>query len=224
MAGFGITYFNGITAGNPVKIYNPNDPETPNSTVNNVCLGYSGYYIEGQPYGTNTITWSEENASPNSGFSWSQTGNRAYFNFYYVTTQPRYLKGTVTNGCGSFSRTFAFVPFNCNGTGNPCEEFSKNRQFTITPNPATDQVKIDVINRPPPPPDCESAVPVYKSGVGRIFSVVNVYNRLGTLVKTYRAANSKNAVINIKSLIAGSYMVEIISGTYKEKHQVIVQK
>ena len=53
---------------------------------------------------------------------------------------------------------------------------------------------------------------------------MNIYNNLGTLVKSYKTNNAKSATIQIGNLNIGSYMVEIIQADYIEKQQIIVQK
>ena len=95
--------------------------------------------------------------------------------------------------------------------------------FTISPNPASDQIKIGIVSKPAPPPPCLKTPPQNKSGVGYTFSVVNIYNKLGILQKSVKTNDASSINIPISSLIAGIYNVEIISGTYIEKKQVIIQ-
>jgi subtilisin family serine protease len=224
--GFGATYKNGVTSGNPVAIYFPSQGN--NNTFNNVCIGYGGVpnvYIDGQPYGTNNLTWSVPNGYATSAFSlYTGYGNRTYFAWNYGgTTPPGYIQGTVNNSCGTYSQIFAFQQVNC-GTpgGDPCTQAKGVNYFTISPNPAIDIIKIGIANKPPPI-KCNNLRALNTSN-GIVFSTVNVYNNVGTLVKSYNTKNAKAATIQIGNLIAGSYLVEIIQSDYIEKQQIILQK
>ena len=222
--GFGASYKNGITDGNPVAIYFPNQPPY---NFNNVCTGYGfpNVYVDAQPYGANNVIWSVPSGYATSAFSLQQqNGNRAYFNWNYGgSTPPGYLQASVTNGCGSFSQIFAFQQVNC-GTpgGDPCGKAMEEKYFTVSPNPANDVIKIGIANRPPPV-ECKQ-LKALNSPRGISFSNVNIYNNLGVVVKSYRANETKQTIMQIGNLIAGNYMVEISTGDYTEKHQIIVQK
>ena len=220
---FGATYKNGITDYiNPI-FYDPNLP----NNVNGVCIGFAfpNNYIDGQPVGSsdNSILWGNPVPVPNSGgFSlFQQIGNRGYFRFLFNTPTVGLVQGTVV-GCGSYTRTFAFVPVNCNPMGgNPCDVAKTVNYYTISPNPATDQIVIGVGDRHAPV-SCD----FLKSGStpsGITFYAVNIYNNLGTLVKSYKSSEGKQATIQIGNLITGNYVVEIITSDYVEKQQIIVQ-
>lgn len=220
MPGYGASYFNGVS-DNPVMFYDPNNLTT---SVNTVCSEYGPYFIDASPYGTDFTTWSEASGYPANGtLTFSQpSANRGRF---YFTSGIAYLRGTVSNSCGSYSQVFAFQRANCLPIGqDPCARGMKDyKLFTISPNPATVQIKVGVTSRPIPPPPCSKVIPENKAGLGYTFSAVNIYNKLGTLVKSHKGKNSKNAILSVHNLIAGTYMVEIISGTYKEQQQIIVQ-
>ena len=222
---FGASYKDGRVAGNPVAIYFPNQPPY---NFNNVCIGYNGVpnvYIDAQPAGANNVTWSVPNGYATTAFSlYAGYGNRAYFGWNYGgSTPPGYIQASVSNGCGSNTQIFAFKQVNC-GTpgGDPCTGGKGINYFTVSPNPASDQIKIGVTNKPPPI-NCKM-LKALNSSNGIIFSVVNVYNNLGTLVKSYKTKNAKSATIQIGNLVAGSYQVEIIQDDYVEKQQIIIQK
>ena len=224
---FGATYNNGTgTAnGNPV-IFIPGQEGNPNY-YNNICIGYGfpNLYIDGQPYGANNVNWSVPNGYATNAFSiQQQNDNRVYFSWNYggFNNPPGYVKGTINNACGSMSQIFAFKQINC-GTqgGDPCSIAKDINYFTITPNPANDIINIGIYNKP---------APIYcnkynalNTPNGIIFSAVNIYDRLGILVKSYRTKDAKKATIQIDNLIAGSYIVEIIQNDYSEKQQIIVQ-
>ena len=219
--GFGASYFNGIS-NNPIQWYDPNNPVT---SLNNVCSEYGPYYIDASPYGTNSTTWSIPSGFPyNGSLSWSQTSpNRVSF---YFTGGVAYLKGTVVNNCSSYSQIFAFKSTNCLPIGtDPCAKSLKEYHlFTISPNPASNQIKIGIVSKPAPPPPCLKGIPQNKTGVGYTFSVVNIYNKLGILQRSVKTNDASSIIIPTFSLIAGIYNVEIISGTYIEKKQIIIQK
>ncbi len=223
---FGATYKNGVTDGNPVAFYIPSQGNS--NIINNVCIGYNGppnVYIDAQPGGTNNVTWSVPNGYATTAFSlYTGYGNRAYFGWNYGGNNPSgYIQANVNNGCGSFSYIFAFKQINCGTSGgDPCLAAKAVNYFTISPNPANDNITIGIGNRLPPP-KCNNLKALNTSN-GIVFSNVNVYNNLGTLVKTYKTKNVKKATIPLSNLVAGSYQVEIIQDDYIEKQQIIVQK
>jgi hypothetical protein len=221
---FGATYKNGITDFLNPALYNPSNPT---SNINGVCMGYAfpNNYIDGHPFGSseNSVIWSNPTPVPNSsGFSlFQQIGNRGYFNFLFSGQAVGLVQGTVI-GCGSYTSTFAFTLVNCNPTGgNPCDVAKTVNYYTVSPNPATDQISIGVGNRNAPI-TCD----FLKAGNtpnGITFSAVNIYNNLGTLVKSYKSSEGKQATIQIGNLTTGNYLVEIITTDYVEKQQIIVQ-
>lgn len=223
---FGATYKDGRVSGNPVAIYFPNQGN--NNLFNNVCIGYNGIpnvYIDAQPSGSNNISWSVPSGYATTAFSlYTGYGNRAYFAWNYGgATPPGYIQASVSNGCGTFSQIFAFKQINCNPTGgDPCGYAKEVNYYTISPNPATDIINIGTTNRPPPI-NC-NGLRALNGNNGVIFSQVNIYNHLGTIIKSYRTINAKTASIKVGNLITGSYLVEIIQGDYIEKQQLIIQK
>jgi bacillolysin len=224
--GFGAIYKNGVTEGNSVAIYFPSQGN--NNLFNNVCIGYGfpNVYIDAQPYGTNNAIWSVPNGYATSAFSLNQqNGNRAYFSWNYggLNNPPGYLQASVSNTCGNFSQIFAFKQINCNPTGgNPCDIAAKTKYFTVSPNPASEVINIGIGNKPAPI-ECPPLNSLNgKNGI--TFSQVNIYNNLGVLLISSKTNNSKQSQINIGKLETGTYTVEIITGNYIEKQQIIVQK
>jgi bacillolysin len=223
--GFGASYKNGVTGGNPVAIYFPNQGS--NNIFNNVCIGFGfpNVYVDAQPYGTSSVAWSVPSGYSTSAFSLNQqNGNRAYFSWNYGgTTPPGYLQASVSNTCGNFSQIFAFKQVNCNPTGgNPCDIAAKTKYFTVSPNPARDIINIGIGNKPAPI-ECP-ALNSLNGKNGITFSQVNIYNNLGSLLISSKTNNSKQSQINIDRLKAGIYSVEIITGDYIEKQQIIIQE
>lgn len=221
---FGVTYKDGITDFKPVSSYTQN----PN-VINNVCMGYinPNVYLNVQPNGASNVTWIVLNGEvPPNFMVQEQTPSKVYFNWRFGGTNPVcYLKGNITNACGSFEQTYAFQQVNCGTTGpggNPCTQAKGTNFYSISPNPAKENITISVSNRHAPI-QCSrySAITTDK---GIIFSVVNVYDKLGTLKKSFKTSNVKQASIHISDLIAGSYVVEIIQNDYIERQQIIIQK
>lgn len=220
---YSASYSNGRTSGLPIAIYYPNNPPY---NYNNVCIGstFPNVYAAAIPYGATNVVWSVPSGYESNTYGIvSQSNNRAYFAWNFAAPNPpAYLQATVTNSCGSYSNIFAFQQFNCGTQGDPCA-FTKNQKyFTVSPNPTSSFIKIGIGNKPPPY-EC----PLMKSmttSKGIIFSTVNVYDRQGSLLKSMQQKDAKSATVGLDNLIAGSYTVEIISGDYKESHQIIVQK
>jgi hypothetical protein len=224
-AGFGAYYKNGVSTL-PVKIYDPFDPI---NSVNDVCIGYGfpNTYIDAQPYGGGNVYWSIASGYPSSsGFSLlQQSNNRAYFSFNYQGATTGYLEASISNACGAMNQVFAFKQINCNTTGgDPCEIVRTTKYFTVSPNPSTiGVIKIGIANKPIPI-ECVRLANSFKLNNGIIISSVNVYNNLGTLLKTLKNVDKKEITINTSGFIPGSYLVEITSGKYVEKQVLIVQQ
>ncbi len=217
---YGIQYFDGVTPYQPVKLYRANDPE---GSINYVCLGYNNYYVEGFPTGASNMVWSEVYPQSGSGFYWYQSGNKAYFQFNVLTTQPRYLKGVLTNSCGTFELIFSFLPHNCNGGGDPCSRTGETQPyFSMSPNPADGQIRIGGVSSKPAPPVCAKTPPSTDEGGDFTFSQINIYTQAGKLVIAQNYKGAKQTLINTSRLIAGNYLVEIISGSIIEKKQLVI--
>lgn len=218
--GFGVIYSDGKTAGNPVIIYNPNDP---NGSANPVCIGYSfpNTYIDASPYGNTTGVWSVPVGYAHNGFSLTQqTGNRAYFSFNYSGAPNGFLKYTVTNSCSSSSQIFSFKQVNCGTQGDPCSFAKTQKYFTISPNPADGFIKIGISSKPAPP-DCD----FYKSlrtEKGLVFSKINIYTNSGIKIREASCKNSRQATISTSNLTPGIYLVEIIQENYIERQHLII--
>ena len=53
---------------------------------------------------------------------------------------------------------------------------------------------------------------------------MKIFDFQGTLKKYQKLNSVKTSKINISGLISGNYFIEIISGNYKEKHQLLIQQ
>ncbi|HEY8657970.1 MAG TPA: M43 family zinc metalloprotease [Hanamia sp.] len=104
------------------------------------------------------------------------------------------------NSCGTSLRTHgeAYVP--------PC-----NNAFAISPNPASASINVA--------PAAGNA----QLSANTTIDEIRIYDLQGNLKRYQRFNKSTSATMNIQGLINGSYFVEIISGTIKEKHQLVIQ-
>jgi Papain family cysteine protease/Secretion system C-terminal sorting domain len=223
---FSASYKNGVTANNPLAIYFSSSP----SNFNNVCLGYNGVpnvFIEGQAIGASNLTWSipsgyNDNGPFNLYTGYGTNGNRAYFGWPFGgPTYPGYIKGTVSNSCGTYTQIFAFQQVNCGTTVDPCATAKESNYFTISPNPASDNIQIGVSSKPAPI-GCKG-VSAIATPKGIVFSKVNIYNSMGVLLKSYKTTDAKSMTIQITDLQQGVYTVEIMQEDYSEKQQIIIK-
>lgn len=108
---------------------------------------------------------------------------------------------TSTNVCGVSAATYkgVYVP--------PC-----NNYYMVSPNPAASDVSVSTD---------ESKT---QSASSETFDEVRIYDFQGTLKKYQKFNKVKTAMINISGLNNGNYFIEISDGTYKERHQLLIQK
>lgn len=102
------------------------------------------------------------------------------------------------NTCGASSQTHANAYV-------PCDNF-----FRISPNPATNSVTVSIV--------ADKATDSGKAD----FEEARIYDLKGNLKKQQRFGKTKTGNIDISLIPNGTYLVEIISGGYKEKHQLII--
>ena len=104
------------------------------------------------------------------------------------------------NSCGTSLQTHAeaYVP--------PC-----GYAFAVSPNPASASINVA--------PVAGNA----QLSANTTIDEIRVYDLQGNLKKDQKFNKATSASMNIQGLINGSYFVEIISGTIKEKHQLIIQ-
>ncbi len=103
---------------------------------------------------------------------------------------------------------------------------NSSKLYNISPNPASEQIKIGVSEKtttvecPILPPQIKSMI---DSKEGITFSEVNIYNSFGALVLSAQTNKAKEFVIPLKTLKAGLYLVQISEGNLTEGHQIIVE-
>ncbi len=129
--------------------------------------------------------------------------------------QPDFISAYLTNSSYNFDD-----PTNL----NPCSNVS--RLYNISPNPASEQIKI-VVSEKTSLIDCLALNPKIKSIIdsqnGITFSEVNIYNSVGTLVLSKQMNKAEEFTLPLKELAAGLYLVQITEGEYTEKHKIIVE-
>lgn len=83
--------------------------------------------------------------------------------------------------------------------------------YYMSPNPASSDIIISTVES------------TSQSQTDRSITAINVYNQQGIMKKQKKFAKVKTASMSISDLANGTYVVEIISGDYKEQKQLIVQ-
>lgn len=194
---FGATYSNGRVNNLPIAYYFP--PQGSNNIFNEVCIGatFPNLFADAQPIGASSVVWNVPSGYQTPVFSFmQQTGNRAYFGFNYnPSNSPGYLQATVSNSCGSSSNIFGFKQLNCGTQTDPCA-FAKNQKyFTVSPNPTSRFIKIGIGSKPPPD-ECP-LMKTMTTSKGIVFSIVNVYDRQGSLLKTMQQKEAKSATVGL---------------------------
>jgi hypothetical protein len=101
---------------------------------------------------------------------------------------------------------FSYVVINTNQPW-PCDGY----YFTMAPNPASSDITVSAIENSS------------KSGTVRSITGINIYNQQGMLRKQKQFGKVKKASLSISDLANGVYIVEIISGDYKERKQLLVK-
>jgi hypothetical protein len=113
------------------------------------------------------------------------------------------------NGCGASSRTYKNVKTACwGGGGGP-------GAFSVSPNPASGTVIVSTKNT-------TSVQSENKSYSG--FDEVRIFDVTGNFKKKLKFDKAKTVNINVSDLISGTYFVEIVSGGYIERQQLIIQR
>ena len=163
--------------------------------------------------GATSVTWSKIASSP-TNITWTPSGNNLNFYFYNLN-QTAVFQISASNTCGTTAQQYGFKSVTCGGGGGGC------LQFAISPNPAQGTLKVIVPDIPAP---CDGPTPnnsVNKSSLG--ITQIKVYDQSGTLKAQKTYSKSKQASLDVSSLKAGVYFVDISDGTTSERQQVIIQ-
>ena len=161
--------------------------------------------------GATSLTWTKVSSSNVVNFT--QNGNNIGF-YLFGNNQYVIFQLDASNACGTTSQQFKWLSADCGG-GSGCS------QFTVSPNPAQGTLKVIVPDIPAP---CDGPVlnnSTSKSSLG--ISEIKIYDQSGTLKAQKKYGKSKQASLDVSSLKAGVYFVDISDGTTSERHQVIIQ-
>ncbi len=120
---------------------------------------------------------------------------------------------------------------------DPCNNpptWNKIKLYNISPNPASEQIKITVAlgtTEKPIPIECPTNPNPYPPKIkkmldskeGITFSEVNIYNNFGMLVLSEQRSKAKEFSIPLGKLKKGLYLVQISEGEHTERHQIIIE-
>ncbi len=204
------------------------------SYVNNLCLGYTsnGYLVATIPSGS-SVTFTAL-----SGLTTAyRNATSVYFTLSPGGSGIGYIRVTSTSVCGIDTQEMAFRITNCGtpsypGDPNPTDPCNNPpRLYNISPNPASEQIKIGIADRgvipiqcpTNPNPKINAMNAVIDSKEGITFSEVNIYNSFGMLVLSKQTNKAKEFTIPLKTLKTGLYLVQISEGEHVERHQVIIE-
>ncbi len=153
--------------------------------------------------GATSVVWQKNTSTPTT-LLWDQTGNDLLISFRGVN-QTGNFSLTVSNTCAIVSKDYIFKSVTC------------SQMFRVSPNPASNNLTISTIED-----NTMAASKEYTND--KSFSEIRVFDMQSNLKKYQRFNKAKQATINISDLRLGIYIVEVSNGTYKERHQLSVQK
>lgn len=160
--------------------------------------------------------------------SWGQTGDRFHLSVY----GGGYFTNGLTDIDINSNYVDVFVPNNGNNisvyvwAANSCGQ-SYNSPWGITYSPNYGCYGRSYYVLSPNPAQSSVTVSLNKTKTDAAhssFDQVNVYDQQGNLKLMKKFGKVKSSSINVSNLINGIYIVEISSGTYKERQQLIIKK
>jgi hypothetical protein len=151
-----------------------------------------------------SIVWSKVFPTTPNGVTWSQSNGNAGIVFKSIG-QTIGLRVTATNGCGSSEKVYAFKTVSC----------GLRQMFTVSPNPASSVAIVSVV---------DNLGSNMEKQEGSNFSEIRIYDVTGVVRKIQKFNKVRSGSINLSGLDKGFYFIEISDGTYKEKHQLLIQK
>ncbi|MHB1177295.1 MAG: T9SS type A sorting domain-containing protein [Daejeonella sp.] len=110
------------------------------------------------------------------------------------------IEAEAINGCGTSARTYkgVYVP--------PCDGY-----YAAFPNPASSEVTVAKNEKS-------------KNTDAKPIEIVRVYDLQGNLKKQQKYSRVRSVGLNVSQLPDGMYYVEVVSGTYKERIQLLIRK
>jgi len=154
--------------------------------------------------GSNPI-WSRLSASP-SNTTWGQINDNLTF-YFWAVGQTAVYRISSSNTCGTTSYDYGFKSIQCET--DPCAT-----QYTVAPNPATEESTI-IINIPAP---CD---PMIQSQT--FDGSISVYDHMGNLKKKEKYKTYHDYKLNLHGLKTGLYFIEIYDGKTIQKKTIFVE-
>lgn len=225
--GLGLPTFDGgyISGGNWNLInYYTDLPDNPN-----LICAQAFTTTEFDVFNATSVTWTRTVAIPTNN-TWQQFKNgdplpplNDDISFYFWGPgQTATFKIKVDNNCGSVIRFYDFVSQDCSGGPEvPCN------QFLMSPNPASNVVRIYVPSILPP---CDPPIIINsqaKPGTlpnNRKITEIRLYDQMGNIIKKSKINQLKDMNLDISNVKNGVYFVEILDGKYKEKHPLLIKR
>lgn len=136
-------------------------------------------------------------ASLSTGNFSCEPDNGTSQNIFFQSTGTAYVQAHLQNGCG-WSDWSAGVPITVNS----------GYHFMISPNPTSGQVAV-----------------TQKDKATAEIAEIKIFDNTGNLKQQAKyTRGTKQAQLNTFGLKSGIYFIEISSGQYKERQQLVIQK
>jgi hypothetical protein len=189
-----------ISAAKPLLYYSP-------GVYNQVC-NLQTFTTDMNVYGGSSVVWIRTSANP-SNIPWSQNGNNIS-SYFYSVGQTEVFRISGSNACGTTSYSFGFKSIDCSGGGGGCEV-----EYTVSPNPASDEIVI-VPNIPAP---CD---PIMQSA--EFSGTVTLYDNQGVTKKKVNYEHYEQITLNTSDLKNGIHYLDIYDGKMLVKKTILIQK
>ncbi len=171
-------------------------------TVNNIGAPNGSSYTFQKVYGNSNIFVNGKTVSFSLG-NYSQT---------YPANGTITLNVTAITTCGAVTSSYSFTT---QGQCGGC--FGASSSYDVSPNPATNSVKITAIQ--PAPADAKTRVPI-----NAIYKI-NIVDMYGTVIKTFNYGSGvAQATLNVSYIRTGIYTLMISDGKTKYEQQLVITK
>ncbi len=222
---FATSYSDGTRNNLYSKEFNPNSP----SSINTICQShFNTPYIDAlTDFSNQSVIWSYAPGYPSGDFSFTQFDptypNRAKLYIPFGSTTVGYLQGEISNSCGTFSKIFAFKLQYCPPPDrpDPCPTSESFGLIKISTLNSSRSVLLESQNFTYPK-DCPSVNYLKNSTNTIVFTDVNIYNKMGSLVKTIHYTSASKAVISLNGLKNDVYIIEVVSKNYVERKKILI--
>lgn len=148
-------------------------------------------------------TWTVSTDDPY--FSWGfGADNKLWFYFSNVNYTSTFY-GTETNACGSSSGAIYCKSVASGGSGGGTPLLTAPEQFTFSPNPTTGMAQVVATNN-------------------TAFTHIRIFDKMGNLrLQFAQPPNTTSTTINVSSLPADTYTVQVLFGNATAAKQFIKQ-